>query len=271
MLSVRISPRRSVLDTTLCDKVCQWLATGRWFSPDNSVSSTNKTDRHDITEILLKPVLPCEIHWMCYRMAHCHVALVVVPYGALSCCTGCGTVWRIARWEALVVVAYDTLLGERHWSWYRMPYCHVKYTGRSNVWHIARWNTLVVVPYDIMPGEIHWSWYRIAHCQVQYIGLWYRIAHCQVKYTGCGTTWHIDWLHWSWYRKTHCQVKYTGCGTVWHIARLHWSWYRILYCQVKYTGCGTVWHFARLRWLWYRMPHCQVKYTGCGTVWCIAR
>ena len=21
------------LDTTLCDKVCQWLATGRWFSP----------------------------------------------------------------------------------------------------------------------------------------------------------------------------------------------------------------------------------------------
>ena len=34
-----------------CDKVCQWLATGWWFSP---VSSTIKTDRHDITEILLK-------------------------------------------------------------------------------------------------------------------------------------------------------------------------------------------------------------------------
>jgi hypothetical protein len=28
---------------TLCDKVCQWLAAGRWFSP---VSFTNKTDRH---------------------------------------------------------------------------------------------------------------------------------------------------------------------------------------------------------------------------------
>ena len=27
-----------VLDTSLCDKVCQWLAAGRWFSP---VSSTN--------------------------------------------------------------------------------------------------------------------------------------------------------------------------------------------------------------------------------------
>jgi hypothetical protein len=29
-------------------------ATGRWFSPGTPVSSTNKTDRHDITEILLK-------------------------------------------------------------------------------------------------------------------------------------------------------------------------------------------------------------------------
>jgi len=43
--------------TTLCDKVCQWLATGRWFSPGPPVSSTNKTDRHDITEILLKVAL----------------------------------------------------------------------------------------------------------------------------------------------------------------------------------------------------------------------
>jgi len=41
----------------LCDKVCQWLATGRWFSPGTPVSSTNKTDRHDITEILLKVAL----------------------------------------------------------------------------------------------------------------------------------------------------------------------------------------------------------------------
>jgi hypothetical protein len=30
---------------------------GRWFSPGPPVSSTNKTDRHDITEILLKVVL----------------------------------------------------------------------------------------------------------------------------------------------------------------------------------------------------------------------
>jgi hypothetical protein len=41
-----------------CDKVCQWLATGRWFSPGLPVVSfTNKIDRHDITEILLKVAL----------------------------------------------------------------------------------------------------------------------------------------------------------------------------------------------------------------------
>jgi len=48
---------RGVIDTTLCEKVWPWLATGRWFSPGTSVSSTNKTDHHDITEILLKVAL----------------------------------------------------------------------------------------------------------------------------------------------------------------------------------------------------------------------
>jgi hypothetical protein len=43
--------------TTLWDEVCQWLVTGWWFSPGPPVSSTNKTDRHDITVILLKVAL----------------------------------------------------------------------------------------------------------------------------------------------------------------------------------------------------------------------
>jgi hypothetical protein len=30
---------------------------GQWFSPGTPISSTNKTDRNDITEILLKVVL----------------------------------------------------------------------------------------------------------------------------------------------------------------------------------------------------------------------
>jgi len=52
MLSFRISIRARC--TTLCDKVCQSLVTGLWFSPSTLVSSTNKTD---ITEILLKVAL----------------------------------------------------------------------------------------------------------------------------------------------------------------------------------------------------------------------
>ena len=50
MLWVRISIEARC---TLCDKVCQWLATGQWFSD----FLHNKTDRHDIIEILLKVAL----------------------------------------------------------------------------------------------------------------------------------------------------------------------------------------------------------------------
>ena len=36
---------------------CQWIATGRWFSPGHPVSPTNKTHQHDIAEILMKVAL----------------------------------------------------------------------------------------------------------------------------------------------------------------------------------------------------------------------
>ena len=47
---VESSSWRGVLNTTLCDKVFQWLSVALW----TPVSSTNKIDHHDITEILLK-------------------------------------------------------------------------------------------------------------------------------------------------------------------------------------------------------------------------
>ena len=67
MLRVRILIRARC--TTLCDKGCQWLATGRGFSPGPPVSSTNKTDSHNVAEILLKVVLntikqPNERKWL---------------------------------------------------------------------------------------------------------------------------------------------------------------------------------------------------------------
>jgi hypothetical protein len=39
------------------DKVYQLLAHGRWFSPGTPASSTTKTGRHDIAEILVKVAL----------------------------------------------------------------------------------------------------------------------------------------------------------------------------------------------------------------------
>jgi len=39
------------------DKVYQLLVRGRWFSPGTPASSTTKTGRHDIAEILLKVAL----------------------------------------------------------------------------------------------------------------------------------------------------------------------------------------------------------------------
>ena len=62
--SVQIPLRRGVLDTILCDKACQWPAECL-FSSDTLLSSTNKTDHHDITEILLNVALNSITLTMC--------------------------------------------------------------------------------------------------------------------------------------------------------------------------------------------------------------
>ena len=51
---VSLNPADEVFSMQLCDKVCQWLAAGRWFSMGTPVSSTNGTVHHSIAEILLK-------------------------------------------------------------------------------------------------------------------------------------------------------------------------------------------------------------------------
>ena len=46
-----------VIFTNVISDYYHYLVTGRWFSPGLPVSSTNKTYRHDITEIVLKVAL----------------------------------------------------------------------------------------------------------------------------------------------------------------------------------------------------------------------
>jgi hypothetical protein len=52
------------------DKVYQLLADGRWFSQGTPASSTTKTGRHDIAEILLKVALNT-INQLINNMSEC--------------------------------------------------------------------------------------------------------------------------------------------------------------------------------------------------------
>jgi hypothetical protein len=54
-------------DTTLCDQIWQYFAAGRGFSP---VSSTNKADRHDMTDILVKVALNTKTLTLCLNLFH---------------------------------------------------------------------------------------------------------------------------------------------------------------------------------------------------------
>jgi hypothetical protein len=49
--------KRSTRLATASDKVYQLFAHGRWLSPGTPASSTTKTGRHDIAEILMKVAL----------------------------------------------------------------------------------------------------------------------------------------------------------------------------------------------------------------------
>ena len=70
------------------DKVYQLLAHGRWFSPGTPASSTTKTDRHDIAEILLKMALNTKINqsivnfssnlWDAYLLISEHFVLIYI-------------------------------------------------------------------------------------------------------------------------------------------------------------------------------------------------
>ena len=98
------------------DKVYQLLVHGRCFSPGTLASSTTKTGRHDIAEILLKVALKhqksnqiknlCEfsisykiIHWFYYKVQICtKFKKIILNIFSLSIGTGnCLLFWPTAR------------------------------------------------------------------------------------------------------------------------------------------------------------------------------
>ena len=78
MLRIRISITARC--TALCDKVYQWLATGRQFSPGLPGSSANKTDLHDIAEIVLKVALNTNKQTPIWRMQQSGIGRLVLIY-----------------------------------------------------------------------------------------------------------------------------------------------------------------------------------------------
>jgi len=81
-------------DTTLSNKVCQWLTAGRWFSPGTPVSSTNKTDRHNITDMLLKVAL--------------NTITLTLLYVILDV--------NLRKWKTVIDLRYRCLW-HRNWTW----------------------------------------------------------------------------------------------------------------------------------------------------------
>ena len=66
---------------TSCKYESQWFATGRCLSPGTPVSSTNKTDRHEITEILVKVTLSTikqtnKQYHICSKLRHVNMKFV---------------------------------------------------------------------------------------------------------------------------------------------------------------------------------------------------
>ena len=98
--------------TALCDKVCQWLPTGWWFSSGPPVSSTNKTDLHDITEILLKVALSTikQIN----KQKHVFT----------KSCSGC---YQFIFWNGLVIFGMKVCDHQ--------PVCDVSSRPSNNVWN----------------------------------------------------------------------------------------------------------------------------------------
>ena len=62
-LWVRTPLSQGVLDTALCEKACQWLVAGRWFSPGTLVSSINKKDEPILFLPINLSVLCKYLHW----------------------------------------------------------------------------------------------------------------------------------------------------------------------------------------------------------------
>jgi hypothetical protein len=135
--------RRGALDVALSDKVCQWLVTVRWFSPRTPVSSTNKTDHHDIAEILVKVVLTTT------TLTLSHKSLDIKFSNINSCCT-CFTLF-LAHHDFMFDI-YWTYSISAYWTLFQkcvlnvIPEVRIERYSRSAYWTLFQKCVLNVIP-----------------------------------------------------------------------------------------------------------------------------
>ena len=108
---------------TWCDKVCQWLATGLWFSPGTPVSSTNKTDLQDIIEILLKVVLNTISQPYSSR-----IYIIQVPWRVYS------DPWSFERFHEGSILIHGVLRGSMKGLFWSMELWEVPWRVYSDWW-----------------------------------------------------------------------------------------------------------------------------------------
>ena len=91
------------------DNVYQLLSQGRWFSPGTLSSSTTKTGRHDIDEILLKVALnnKIQIHFKIQSKGTAEFLLFNATSNNISAIS----------WRAVLVVEEAGVPGENHRPW----------------------------------------------------------------------------------------------------------------------------------------------------------
>ena len=167
---VRIPLRRGVLlDTTLCDKVCQWLSTGWWFSLCTLVSSTNKTDRHDITEILLKVALNTltPIRWPHIASFHFKVQEFLS--------------------SKRTIFSYIYILFQS-----RLKVWNKKYNNCMNMWAFKSNRVILVFSFNEKNKYLFFCWYLINYMKIRLLIFASQEVHC----THCSCRWifMVTWM-----------------------------------------------------------------------------
>jgi hypothetical protein len=154
MMGVRILIRARC--TTVCDKVCQWLATGLWLSLGPPVSSTNKTDCHDISEILSNTIKQTNKQTKhCYHLTHvCHNETNYIDTFLSS--YSCVSQWHKVLWGIAIILYMCVTMTQSTLAhcYHLIHECHndAKYFGTLlssytcvSQWHNVHWHIVIIL------------------------------------------------------------------------------------------------------------------------------